>query len=106
MAVSVPCSNEPRRKLIQVSFADRNCAKRAQAGDNRGILTRDISALRTSRSSWPSRNVDVVLDREGKSEERQGAIRWHTSDQVVEWRPMDPNCIVPTLGDSPVDFPW
>src|SRR4030095_15084159 len=93
MAVSVPCSNDPRRKLIQVSFADRNCAKRAQAGDNRGILTRDISELRTSRSSWPSRNVDVVLDREGKSEERLGAIRWHTSDQDVEWGTLETKCI-------------
>ena len=66
----------PHGKLIQIAAPERNCARRAQLADHRGIIVRAVSFqnLRRRRAGFAA-HVDHVFDGDGHAAQRERNVR-------------------------------
>ena len=63
--------DQTRRELIEVGFADQQTAGGKQCVDHSGVRFGDVAEFGTGRGGRLTRDIDVVLDREGDPVERQ-----------------------------------
>src|SRR5213595_3749683 len=96
--------DQTRGELIEVSLSNGDRTRGAQPCHDGRILLGNITKLRASRSGRPSCDIDVVLNGKRQPEQGKRSIGRKLGKQFVELRSINPDCVITSLTDAPVDL--